>query len=125
MAYEFVLQPQSVLVDQSASSVTFRASAFDDLFPSRTVTYQWRRQDTGGTPGYVNIGTNSPQLTLSPIANYDNDLFIVLATSNSVTLTSAPATFGIRLSGDIYSPWETATETGTNRVRRLQVLGYL
>jgi hypothetical protein len=128
MAFEFVSQPQTLIVPQNVSSAQFTASAIDDLFPSRTVTYQWRRQDTGGTPGYNNIvGATSNTLTLAPIESFDNDTFVVLASSASVgqPLSSNIVTFGIRLSGDRYSEWETTTETGVNRVRRLQVLGYL
>lgn len=125
MALTIVTQPQSVLVPQNQTSVTFTVSGLDG---AKAVTYQWRRQDTGGASGYVNIaGATSNSLTLAPIANYDNDTFVALVSSTSVgqALSSDIVTFGIRLSADIYSPWETPTETGANRVRRLQNLGYL
>lgn len=121
MALQIVLQPQSVLVPQYTASVTFSTSGIDLDSPASAVTYQWRRKDTGVSTNYVNIGTNSPVLTLTPIEQYDNDTFIVLVNS----LTSNEVTFGIRLSSTQYSEWETLTEDGVNRVRRLQVLGYL
>ncbi len=127
MALQIVLQPSSVLVDQSASSVTFSVSAIDPSSPSSTVTYQWRTKDVAGTD-YTNVaGATSPSLVLSPIASFDNDTFVAIVSGTTVAapLSSNIVTYGIRLSSDKYSEWETPTETGVNRVRRLQVLGYL
>jgi hypothetical protein len=130
MAFQFVTQPQSVLVPQNATSVFFNASAIDPDFKSRTVTYQWRRKDTGVSTSYVNIaapaGINST-LELKPLTQYDNDTFVVLVSTTSVAqaLTSNEVTFGIRLSGDSFSNFETLTESGPNRRRRLVALGYV
>lgn len=135
MALQFVTQPVSQVVDQSVSSVTFSTSAIEPLSGFLTVNYQWRTKDANGST-YSNLsngsgiaGATTRALTLAPIANFDNDLFIAVAnvTANGTTqsVSSLPATFAIRLSGDKYSEWETLTETGVNRVRRLQVLGYL
>jgi hypothetical protein len=126
MALQFVTQPQSVLVDQSASSVTFSTSAIDPLSGNAVVSYQWRVRDVDGTT-YSNVaGATSRTLTLAPIAGFDNDNFIVIARTTLESLTSVEATFAIRLSGDRFSPWEVNTfESGQNRVRRLQALGYI
>lgn len=130
MALQFVIQPESVLVDQSASSVTFTTSAIEPLSGFASVSYQWRTKDVDGTT-YSNIGgATNRTLTLAPIASYDNDSFIAVATvsTNGVTqsVSSVAVTFAIKLSGDIYSPWEVNTfESGQNRVRRLSQLGYL
>jgi hypothetical protein len=127
MALQIVLQPQSVLVPQYTASVTFSTSGIDLTSPANTVTYQWRRKDTGVSTNYVDIGSDSPTLTLTPIEEYDNDTFVVLVSGITVaqSLTSNEVTFGIRLSSAQYSDWETLTESGVDRVRRLQVLGYL
>jgi len=130
MALQFVIQPESVLVDQSVSSVTFTASAIEPLSGFAPVSYQWKTKDVDGTT-YDNIaGATNNTLTLAPIASFDNDSFIVVASVSTngfvQSISSIPATFAIRLSGDKYSPWEVNTfESGQNRVRRLANLGYL
>jgi len=122
MALQIVKQPVDQLVYQNTASVTFSVSGIDLDAPAASVSYQWRRKDTGVSENFVNIaGATSPILELAPAEAYDNDLFVALVG----TLSSNIVTFGIRLSGDIYSPWETLTESGSNRVRRLQHLGYL
>lgn len=126
MALQFVLQPIDVLVPEGSTSVTFTASASD---PGNSVIYQWRRKDTGVSTSYINIAgaTNNQLIILSPLAEYDNDTFVVLASSSSVTsaLTSNVVTFGVRLSGDSFSNFETLDESGPNRRRRLVALGYV
>ena len=130
MALQIVLQPESVLVDQSASSVTFSTSAIEPLSGFASVSYQWRTKDVNGTT-YNNVaGATSRTLTLAPIASFDNDSFIAIATvsTNGVTqsVSSVAVTYAIRLSSDYYSQWEVnAFESGQNRVRRLSQLGYL
>ena len=126
MALQIVTQPQSVLVDQSVSSVTFSTSAIDPLSGNARVFYQWRIKDVNGTV-YTNIaGATSSTLTLAPIASYDNDSIIAVANTSITSLTSNAVTYAIRLSSDRYSPWEVNTfESGQNRVRRLSQLGYL
>lgn len=126
MALQFVFQPSDVLVPQNATSATFTVSAIDPQSPSSTVTYQWRRRDTGSSTQFVNFSTDRV-ITLSPLQEYDNDTFTVLVsgTTTAESLTSNFVTFGIRLSADTYSEWETLTESGTNRVRRLFNLGYI
>ena len=130
MALQIVLQPQSVLVDQSTSTAVFNTSAIEPLSGSLSVSYQWRIKDVNGTT-YSNIaGQTSRTLQLAPVASYDMDSVIAVASvaANNTTqsVTSVAVTYAIRLSGDIYSPWEQNTfETGRNRVRRLQNLGYL
>jgi hypothetical protein len=130
MALQIVLQPQSVLVDQSTSTATFTTSAIEPLSGFLTVNYQWRIKDVNGT-SYSNLpGATNNVLSLAPVASYDMDSVIavasVTASGTTQTVSSVPATYAIRLSGDIYSPWEVNTfESGQNRVRRLSQLGYL
>lgn len=130
MALQIVIQPESVLVNQSTSSATFTTSAIEPLSGFLTVNYQWRIKDVNGT-SYSNLsGATNRVLTLAPVASYDMDSVIAIAsvTANGLTQTvsSVPVTYAIRLSSDIYSPWEQNTfETGPNRVRRLSQLGYL
>jgi hypothetical protein len=136
MALTIVRQPVSVLVNEGSSSVTFTVSAIDPSLPAGEVKYLWRTQDSvipagynplGGTSGSFNTGNT--QLTLSPASAFDNDTFVALisgvTTTNNAYLSSNIITFGIRLSGDVYSGFETLTEVGSNRVRRLHNLGYL
>jgi hypothetical protein len=129
MALQIIKQPADQLVYQNVASVTFSVSGIDSAKPSDPVNYQWRRKDTGVSTEYVNIaGATNPTLVLEPAEAYDNDTFVALVSGPSTEnnpLSTNIVTFGIRLSGDIYSPWETLTESGTNRVRRLQALGYL
>lgn len=129
MALQIVIQPVDQLVYQNVTSVTFSVSGIDSATPSDPVSYQWRRKDTGVSTDYVDIaGATNPTLVVEPAEEYDNDTFFALVSGPSTEnnpLSSNIVTFGIRLSGDIYSPWETLTESGTNRVRRLQNLGYL
>lgn len=130
MALTIVTQPQSVLVDQSASTATFTTSAIEPLSGDLTVSYQWRIKDVNGTV-YNNLpGATNRVLTLAPLANYDMDSVLAVASvtadGTTQTVSSVAVTFAIKLSGDIYSPWEQNTfETGQNRVRRLQQLGHL
>ena len=131
MALQFVTQPQSVLVDQSVTSVTFTTSAIEPLSGFAAVSYQWRIKDTAANAPYNNIaGATTRILTIAPIASFDMDSVLAVATvsTNGLTqsISSNAVTFAIRLSGDRYSPWEQNTfETGQNRVRRLSQLGYL
>jgi hypothetical protein len=129
MALTIVRQPVSVLVEEGSSSVTFTVSGIDSAKPSDLVNYQWRRKDTGVSTEYVNIaGAINATLVLQPVEAYDNDTFVALVSGPSTLnnpLSSNIVTFGIRLSGDIYSGFETLTEVGSNRVRRLFNLGYL
>jgi hypothetical protein len=119
-----VTQPQSVFVNENSSSVTFTTSG---TFAGGGVTYRWFTRNGGtGSPAVV-VGATSNSLTLSPIASYDNDTFYAGLSAPGVDaeVFTNEVTFAIRLSGDKYSAWETATESGTNRVRRLYNLGYL
>lgn len=130
MALQIVLQPQSVLVDQSTSTATFTTSAIEPLSGFLTVDYQWRIKDVNGTTYSDLPGATSNVLELAPVASYDMDSVIAVASvaANGTTqsVSSVAVTYAIRLSGDQYSPWEQNTfETGQNRVRRLQNLGYL
>lgn len=126
MALQISLQPTSVLVPEGSTSVTFTASGSD---PGATVTYNWRRKDTGVSTDYIDFSPpeENNTLVLSPLAEYDNDTFVVLVSSNTVTaaLTSNEITFGIRLTGDSFSNFETLTESGPERRRRLVALGYV
>jgi hypothetical protein len=126
MALQISLQPISVLVPEGSSSVTFTTSGAD---PGATVTYNWRRKNVPSSSVYLNFSPTQTNrtLTLSPLAEYDNDTFVVLVSSNTVTaaLTSNEVTFGIRLTGDSFSNFETLTESGPNRRRRLVALGYV
>ena len=127
MALQIVQQPVNVLVPEGSTSVTFSVSGIDVDFPARTVTYQWRRKNVPSTT-YVNVaGATSNELTVSPLADFDNDTFVALVSSSSVVeaLTSNVATFGVRLSGESFSNFETLTETGSSRRRRLVALGYV
>jgi len=123
------LQPESVFVNEGASSVTFSTSGttVGTSISGNPVVYQWYSQDaTGG--GFVALdGETSRELVLAPLAEYDNDTFRagLSAIGAAAEVFTNPVTFAIRLTGDKYSAWETPTESGTNRVRRLQVLGYL
>jgi hypothetical protein len=124
-----VTQPQSVFVDEGTSSVTFSTSGITTgtTLSGRPVVYRWFTKNGGtGSPSLVSGQTN-PTLTLSPVANFDNDTFyagLSAGGADSEVLTDE-VTFAIRLSGDQYKDWETATESGANRVRRLSLLGYL
>lgn len=123
------LQPESVFVNEGASSVTFSTSGttLGTSLSDNPVVYQWYQKDTLSQTFTAINGETSEDLTLSPLAEYDNDSFraglSALGASNEVFTDTV--TFAIRLSGDKYSAWETPTETGVNRVRRLQALGYL
>lgn len=126
MALQIVLQPTSVLVPEGSTSVTFSVSGIDLDFPANTVTYQWRRQDAPSTT-FVNVaGATSNALTLPSLEEFDNDTIVALVSSSSVSqaLTSNVAIFGVRLSGEKFSNFETLTETGSGRRRRLVALGY-
>ena len=131
MAFQIVTQPESVLVIQNTSTWSFNVSAIDPDFKARTVTYQWRRRDTGGSSDFVNIAApvgTSPSLVLDRLDQYDNDTFVALVSTTSVTeaLTSNQVTFGIRLSSaNPFSQFETLTEDGSARFRRLVALGYV
>ena len=124
-----VTQPGSVFVDENSSSVTFSTSGITagTTLSGRPVVYRWFTKDGGtGSPSVV-AGQTNPTLTLSPIASYDNDTFyagLSAGGADSEVFTNE-VTFAIRLSGDPYKDWETATETGASRVRRLYQLGYL
>lgn len=127
MALEIIKQPENILVPEGSTQVTFSVSGIDLDFPARTVTYQWRRKNTPDT-SYVNIANAiNNELPLSPLADYDNDTFVALVSSSNLTaaLTSNEVTFGIRLTGDSFSNFETLTESGPNRRRRLVALGYV
>lgn len=127
MALQIVQHPVNVLVPEGSTSVTFSVSGIDLDFPANTVTYQWRRQNVPSTT-YVNVdGATSSALTVSPLEDYDNDTFVALVSSSSVVeaLTSNVATFGVRLSGESFSNFETLTEAGSSRRRRLVALGYV
>jgi len=124
-----LLQPESVFVDQSASSVTFSTSGSTagTSLSSEEVVYQWYQKDVAGEDFEAISGETGTSLTLAPLAEYDNDTFragLSAAGAEEEVYTNA-VTFGIRLSSDIYGPWETPTEVGSNRVRRLHNLGYL
>ena len=135
MALTIVRQPESVLVKEGQSSITFTVSAIDPAAPSRAVHYLWRTQDSvnpagfAGVAGASTLGANNFQITLSPVSAFDNDTFVALISGVTSTvgvfLSSNFVTFGIRLSSDVYSGFETLTEVGSNRVRRLHNLGYL
>lgn len=123
------LQPQSVFVDEGTSSVTFSTSGttLGTSLSDNPVVYQWYQRDTLSQTFTAMSGETARTLTLSPLAVYDNDTFRagLSAIGAAEEVFTSSVTFAIRLSGDRYSAWETSTESGTNRVRRLQVLGYL
>lgn len=127
MALEIVLQPVDVLVPEGSTTVKFSVSGAD---PGSTIIYQWKRKNIPSSSSFVDIAAPAGtlrELLLSPIAEYDNDTFVALVSSSSVTssLTSNVVTFGIRLSGQNFSNFETLTEAGSARRRRLVALGYI
>lgn len=131
MALTIVRQPVSVLVNEGQSSVTFSVSAINPDSPSEVVYYLWRTQDSVNPAGYVGVAgadtfsNANKDLELSPVSAFDNDTFVALISGVTQPLSSVIVTFGIRLSSDIYSGFETLTEVGSNRVRRLFNLGYV
>jgi hypothetical protein len=122
-------QPQSVFVDEGTSSVTFSTSGttLGTSLSNNPVVYQWYSEDASGG-GFVALeGEVSADLTLDPIEAYDNDTFKagLSAVGAEDEVFTNVVTFGIRLSSAKYKEWEVPGETGENRVRRLQVMGYL
>lgn len=124
-----VTQPQSVFVDEGSSSVTFSTSGITagTTISGSSVVYRWFTKDQGTGDATVVAGETNSSLTLSPASEYDNDTFYagLSAEGAEQEVFTNTVTFAIRLSGDQYSAWETATESGSNRVRRLRLLGYL
>lgn len=124
-------QPQSVLVNEGVTTVTFSTSGITrgvPLLSTYPVVYQWYTKDVNGESFTAMAGETNPTLTLAPIASYDNDTFKagLSCISASEEVYTDVVTFAIRTSADPYSPWEVSpNESGANRVRRLQVLGYL
>lgn len=121
--------PTSVFVDQGSSSVTFSTSGttVGTVLSGNSTVYQWYQRDTLSQTFTAIAGATSNNLTLLPLVEYDNDAFkagLSAIGANQEVFTDI-ATFAIRLSADQYSAWETATETGANRVRRLIQLGYM
>lgn len=130
MANVIILKnPVSVFVDEGSSSVTFSASGttLGTSLSDNPVVYRWFTKDQGTGVGTIIPDATGDSLTLSPIAGYDNDTFYagMSALSADNEVFTAEATFAIRVTSDQYSAWETATEAGANRVRRLLHLGYM
>lgn len=128
MALIITTQPQSVLVNQG-DNATFTVAASSNNEP---LTYQWQRADAGNPTNFSNIADEtSDTLTITTAAADDNDKIRCLVDDGDVSsVTSSVATLAVRTvapdSAAVYSPWEVSPdETGQNRVRRLQNLGYL
>lgn len=122
-------QPQSVFVDENSSSITFSTSGttIGTSLSDNPVVYQWYTQDASGGGYSPIVGEISEDLVLSPVESFDNDTFKagLSASGADEEVFTNEVTFGIRLSSAAYKEWEVPGETGLNRVRRLQVLGYL
>jgi hypothetical protein len=123
-----VIQPQSVFVEEG-TSVTFSTSGslLGTSLSAETVVYQWLSSGDGGSSfGNIPSATNT-SYTVTAVQSLDNYVYKAGLSASGVDaqVFTNNATLAIRLSGDLYAAWETATESGANRVRRLLNLGYL
>jgi len=123
-------QPQSVFVDENSSAVTFSTSGttLGTTLSDYEVAYQWYQKDALDETFIAMEGEDNETLVLTPLAEFDNDSFKAGLSAKGVEneeVFTQVVTFAIRLSGDEYNEFETPTETGANRVRRLFNLGYI
>jgi hypothetical protein len=123
-----VFQPQSFLVTEG-TSVTFSTSGslLGTPLSGETVVYQWLSSgDSGVTFGNIPAATND-SYTVTALRVFDNYVYKASLSASGVDaqVFTNNATLAIRLTGDIYAPWEVGVESGTNRFRRLFALGYV
>ena len=123
-----VLQPQSVFVTEN-TSVTFSTSGSlaGTSLSASNVVYQWLSSGNGGTSfGNIPSATNS-SYTVVATNSLDNYVYKagLSASGVSAQVFTNSVTLAIRLTADPYAPWETPTESGANRFRRLWALGYV
>ena len=123
-----LVQPQSVLTTEG-TSVTFSTSGslLGTSLSAQTVVYQWLSSGNAGSTFGNIVGATNPSYTVTALRSRDNFVYKAGLSASGVDaqVFTNNATLAIALTGDPYAPWETLTETGSARFRRLVALGYL
>jgi hypothetical protein len=123
-----VLQPQTFLVTEG-TTVTFSTSGslLGTSLSGETIVYQWLSSgDSGVNFGNIPSATDS-SYTVTAVRSLDNYVYKASLSASGVesAVFTNNATLAIRLTGDIYAPWEVGIESGKNRFRRLWTMGYV